>query len=246
MQVTRAASQSFAPQLPTATPPQGTSAAQGSPSTTTPSTVGKAPTITAEEGKHTFLRLLIAQLEHQDPLSPMDNADFTAQLAQFSMLEQLESVNTNIRAMVNGQGNLAGLQTRIQAATLVGKEVKVKGNAIEVQDGIASPLSYSLAAAATKVTVEVVDSVGRAVQTIEQGVKPAGEHTLSGIGHDLPTGTYTVRITTQDVAGKPVAVETFVQGHVDGVEYQDDQPYFVIGRNRVAVSDLVSIRESSS
>ena len=56
------------------------------------STAGKTGTITAAEGRDTFLRLLVAQLEHQDPLKPMENADFTAQLAQFSMLEQIESI----------------------------------------------------------------------------------------------------------------------------------------------------------
>ncbi len=69
-------------------------------------------------GKDEFLKMLIAQLKHQDPMNPMDGTAFTAQLAQFSSLEQLQNINTQLTSFTQQQqslGNSAGREPHRQA-----------------------------------------------------------------------------------------------------------------------------------
>lgn len=77
--------------------------------------------VTAEVGRDQFLKLLVAQLQAQDPLEPMSNQEFTAQLAQFSMLEGIEKLNANF-------GDLLALQQITQGAALIGKSVTYSEN----------------------------------------------------------------------------------------------------------------------
>jgi flagellar basal-body rod modification protein FlgD len=225
----------------------GTSSTASTGTASSTSLVGKTGTVTAEESRDTFLKLLVAQLAHQDPLKPMENADFTAQLAQFSMLEQLEAMNKNLRSMVDAQQGLNGLETKMQATSLVGKEVTIKGNSIQVHSGHATKLAYNLPAPSAHVSIEILNGAGQPIQVFNETNKPAGQYTVPRYGKDdrakkLPDGVYTARVTAKDGAGQPVAVETFIQGRVNGVEYGADQPYFLMNKNRVAFSDIVSIQ----
>jgi flagellar basal-body rod modification protein FlgD len=213
------------------------------------STTGGAATKAAEAGRDTFLRLLIAQLEHQDPLSPMENADFTAQLAQFSTLEQIEAMNTSLQAFVSSQEALNDAQAGMQAASLIGKDVQVRGNTILVQQGEASPVSYSLTANSSEVSINVFDQAGTLVQSLRRSNQPAGAYEIPRSGTDstavrLPDGSYRVEVTALDSAGQPVAVETLIQGRVEGVEYIEKRPHFLINGNRTPVNEVVSIREN--
>jgi flagellar basal-body rod modification protein FlgD len=224
-----------------------TSGAATSNASSATSTGGKTASVSAEESRSTFLRLLVAQLEHQDPLKPMENADFTAQLAQFSMLEQLEAMNTNLRSVVDAEQGLNDLQTKMQATSLIGKEVRIKGNTLQIQDGQSTQTIYKLAAPSTHVTVEIRDAIGRPVKVFEEVNVPAGEYFVPRDATDnwvqqLPKGKYTVQVNAKDGAGQPVAADMFIQGRVNGVEYDADKPYFLMGNNRVAFNDVVSIQ----
>ena len=84
-------------------------------------------------GKDDFLNLLVAQLQHQDPLNPAESTEFTAQLAQFSSLEQLSNINDNLKNMELFQTSV----TNSQAVSYIGKEITAKGNAsAEVQGDV--------------------------------------------------------------------------------------------------------------
>src|SRR5918911_151771 len=97
-------------------------------SSVTTASPGAAQGPTKESPKETFMKLLVAQLEHQNPLSPMDNMQFTQQLAQFTSLEQLQSMNANLSALMNAQTTTNGLQ----AAALIGKQVQAQANTTHV------------------------------------------------------------------------------------------------------------------
>lgn len=81
------------------------------------------PYASQELDKQAFMELLVAQLEHQDPLEPMNNENFIAQLASFSSLEELESMNSNIVAMITLNQSNALLSQLTQGSALIGKEV---------------------------------------------------------------------------------------------------------------------------
>ena len=77
--------------------------------------------------KGAFMKLLVSQLQHQDPLSPVANEDFVAQLATFSSLEQLEGLNQNVVAMITLNQSNALLSQLTQSSALIGKEVTWQG-----------------------------------------------------------------------------------------------------------------------
>ena len=208
-------------------------------STLVSSTSGRAK----DASRETFLRLLIAQLEHQNPLSPVEGAEFTAQLAQFSALEQLQTMNVNLDALVTAQERLKGLQ----AADLIGKEVKAQGSMVSLRQGKTSPLQYALATDSPKVTISILDNAGNLVRSIEKLGQKAGVQSVSWDGQNapgvaLPDGEYRFVVLARDSAGNPVGVETFFQGKVEGVEYVEGRPSLLVGGRQVALASLLSVK----
>src|ERR1043166_6613177 len=90
--------------------------------------------------KDGFLKLLIAQLQNQDPLQPMDNQQFAVQLATFNSLEQLMDINKQLTALQTAQGQA----TQFNAASLIGKQINAEGNKIAVENGAPAKLNYHL------------------------------------------------------------------------------------------------------
>jgi flagellar basal-body rod modification protein FlgD len=212
----------------------------------TTSSPGVAQSTTKENPKETFMKLLVAQLEHQNPLSPMDNTQFTQQLAQFTSLEQLQSMNANLSALMHAQTTTNGLQ----AATLIGKQVQAQANTTHVpQQGEATPFQYTLAADSPSVQIDVLDQAGNTTRTINARNQKTGPQSLTWDGKDvagkpLPVGDYHFQVTATDKAGKPVAVEESLQGTVEGVTYDGNQPYLIVGGNRVELSALTNIKQT--
>ena len=217
--------------------------ASSSATTTSP---GATQSTTKENPKETFLKLLVAQLEHQNPLSPMDNMQFTQQLAQFTSLEQLQNMNTNLSALMQAQTTTNGLQ----AATLIGKQVQAQGNTTHVlKPGEATPFQYTLTAASANVQINVLDQAGKTTRTLNVRDQKAGPQTLTWDGKDaagkpLPAGDYHFQVTATDQAGKPVAVEESLQGIVEGVTYDGKNPYLIVGGNRIELSALTNIKQT--
>src|SRR5262249_17396401 len=139
----------------TTVPSSGTTASAGAAQGTTKGTTKESP-------KETFMKLLVAQLEYQNPLSPMDNTQFTQQLAQFTSLEQLQSMNANLSALMNAQTTTNGLQ----AATLIGKQVQAQANTTQVsKQGEATPFQVTATDKAGKPV-----AVEESLQGIVEGV----------------------------------------------------------------------------
>ena len=215
-------------------------------SSVTTASPGAAGGATKENPKETFMKLLVAQLEHQNPLSPMDNTQFTQQLAQFTSLEQLQSMNANLSALMQAQTTTNGLQ----AATLIGKQVQAQADTTHVpKQGAATPFQYTLAADSASVQIDVLDKSGNTTRTMSARNQKAGSQTLTWDGKDaqgkpLPEGDYHFQVTAADKAGKPVAVQESLQGIVEGVTYDGNHPYLSVGGNRVELSALTNIMQT--
>ena len=167
-------------------------------------------------GKDDFLHLLVTQLQNQDPLNPTDHTEFTAQLAQFSSLEQLHNVNDNLTQLQNFQAST----NNTQAVSMLGKEITAKGNYLQLTDGKASGCDFSLSRDAALVTVNIYDSTGRFVSAFENKNLPAGRHTLEWDGKDndnipVKDGHYTFAIQATDANDQKIRVETLFSGVVD-------------------------------
>jgi flagellar basal-body rod modification protein FlgD len=211
------------------------------------STTGASGTTTtygsSELGKNEFLQLLVAQMQYQDPLEPMSNSDFVAQLAQFSNVEQLVGVNEGI--------NILGVQqmgmTNAQAASFIGKEVEVKSNQLSVAaDDTEAHAAFTLADDATTVTVKIRDAGGNVVRTLEmnaqdKGAVPIDWDLVDDNGNQVPPGTYTIDVTAADADGGTVVAESSVRGVVTGVKYDSGYPELQIGSVTALLSDILGV-----
>ncbi len=191
-----------------------------------------------------FMQLLIAQLQNQDPLNPLDSANFSAQLAQFSSLQQLTEINQHLK----DAGTANGAGGNFEAVGFLGKDVRGLSSAVTVKDGTATTLDYTLATAAP-VQAKIVDASGRTVATLALGTQQAGAQTLD-LGHvqDVPhlaDGTYTVQLFASDGTGTATQVATTGGGVVTGVDLSGDAPVLLIGDRRLALTDVREVKETA-
>ncbi len=201
---------------------------------------------TSALGKEEFLKLLTAQLRNQDPLQPIQNEQFVAQLAQFSSLEQMQNMNDNLTSniMINQSVNNS------LATTLIGREVEAKGNTFTLESGSKTNLSFTTSADASA-KVEVVDSNGKVVATIKAGDLKAGNQSVSwdGNGADgkpAASGDYTFRVTATDAKGNAVGTQTMVRGKVTGVKFQNGGTYLMVGSRTFSLADVTQILDASA
>ena len=194
-------------------------------------------------GQTEFLQLLVAQLENQDPLQPMDNTEFVAQLAQFSNVEQLVAVNEGI--------NILGLQqlsmSNAQAASLIGSKVEVNSDSFTVNASDAEiGAAFTLKEDASEVTVKIRNSDGEVVRTLELGTQAEGDvafewDIIDENGVKQPTGKYSFDVTATDADGEDVSWDPKVTGIVDGVKYDSGYPELAIGEVDVLMSDVLGV-----
>jgi len=126
-----------------------------------------------------FLKLLVAQMQNQDPMNPLDNAQVTSQMAQINTVSGIDKLNKTV-AGLNSQ--LVQLQA-LQGATLVGRDVTVSGDRLAVADGVAVG-GFDLNAAADSVKVDILNAAGRLVTTLDLGAQGSGRHAF-----EWPAGT---------------------------------------------------------
>lgn len=162
-------------------------------------------TTTTEDIQNRFLTLLVAQLENQDPLNPLENTEITSQLAQMSTVEGIEQLNTQLTSLVD---SLAQTQA-VQASALIGNTVLVPGDGLTLSDGEAYG-GVNLASAADEVTVSILDSTGKVVQTQTLGANEAGNVLFSwdgatSSGETAPDGSYAFTVSASNGANSVTA-----------------------------------------
>jgi len=166
-------------------------------------------------GREEFLTLLVAQLQHQDPLNPDEGTEFTAQLAQFSSLEQLMNMNKNIEAMNTSSIN----SDNIALLNTIGKDVLYSGNSFNYSNG-SIEVGYLLPEDATSAQVDISLN-GQIIKTIEGTELTKGPHTyiwdgLTADGEQAPAGEYTIKITAEGAAGS-INAGALIKSSVTGV-----------------------------
>jgi len=145
---------------------------------------GTAPSTTSANdagSQDRFLKLLVTQLQNQDPLSPMDNAQLTSQIAQINTVSGIATLNTSVQGL---SSQFLQMQT-LQGASLVGKDVIVPGNKLDIADGVAQG-GFEITSAADAVKVEVLSPAGKVLDTINLGAQSSGDHSFN-----WAAGTYT-------------------------------------------------------
>ncbi|HVK43057.1 MAG TPA: flagellar hook capping FlgD N-terminal domain-containing protein [Phenylobacterium sp.] len=193
----------------------------------------------------TFLALLTSQLKNQDPLSPVDSNQFTAQLTQMAGVEQQLLTNELLKSLVANQGGdgLAG------AANYIGKEATAAWSATKFTDGKAD-WNYEIASNADSVKLEVLDGSGNVVWSGDAPKKTTGVHEFSWDG-DATTGNdgqdgqvYTLKVTAKDAAGKAIDAQVLTKGRITGVEMYDGQAYLTVGNSILPLSSVIALEEA--
>jgi flagellar basal-body rod modification protein FlgD len=190
-----------------------------------------------------FLKLLIAQLQNQDPLSPMDNQEFAVQLATFNSLEQLIGVNEKLDSLQSKQL----LASQLNSAALLGKQVISEGKQITLAAENDATVRYQLSANAAKVVINIEDSRGDLVRQLNVGSQTAGDQLLRWDGKDktgnrAPAGVYTVSLNAFDAAGKKVEAKTLIQGPVTGISLDGGSAVLELGQLKIPMSAVIGIR----
>ncbi len=137
-----------------------------------------------------FLKLLVAQMQNQDPLNPMDNAQVTSQMAQINTVSGIDKLNTTVQGL---QSQFVQMQA-LQGATLVGHDVVVAGNKLDFSDGAGGVAAsgmggFELTSPADAVKVEITNAAGRVVDTVQLGAATTGRHSFEWDSSKFGTDT---------------------------------------------------------
>jgi flagellar basal-body rod modification protein FlgD len=187
----------------------------------------------SQMGKQQFLELLTTQLEHQDPLDPMKDKEFVAQLAQFTSLEQLTNISSGIDALNKSKTQ----DEMLGAVNYIGKEVLAKGDAVYKQDDQVSSVYFSLENQTANTYANVLDSNGNVVQSVNLGAFQPGDYTYSWDGKNFngseaPNGEYKVTFAAVDKNDKSVMVDKQVAGKVVGLQKENGVASLVLSGGR--------------
>lgn len=191
------------------------------------------------EDKNMFLKLLVAQLTHQDPLNPVEDKEFIAQLAQFTSVEKLQSINDGIQEMTDAYDR----SQLTSAAALMNRRVMANGYSISKgsnADGSTwtTPVLYTAPEDLASCVISVLNpSTGRIVYSAEMGARMAETYQFTWDGVDsagLPVadGVYEISVIATNANGQRVLVDTEVFGDVLMVEQENGEYYLRLSDNR--------------
>jgi len=226
-------------------------------------------TAKSELGKDDFLKLFVTRLQHQDPLEPMEDAEFIAQLAQFSSLEQLTNINNTLDSGMGLSENLEPLGTleaiyellgdnqqydmflsqtinNTMAASLIDRVVTCQGDTISLPSSGDVDVHYELSAEAQTVVAKIFDAQGQLVRILSDGATSAGAQKFvwdgkNSDGERVAAGPYSVQIIAADDSGNQVAVAAVLRGKVESVKYVDGQAYLNVNGTLVPLADVREI-----
>jgi len=187
-------------------------------------------------GKDDFFKMLLAQIQNQNPLNPIDGADFAAQLAQFSSLERLGNINDQLETMNLYQASV----NNAQSLNLIGREVTAKGDVLKVE-GEPVDLTYNLSGYAKKVSIKIYNEEGSLVDTLEFGNQKEGRNSVVWDCNNVSKGNYTFDVSAIDDNGDNVDVDTMTTGVVAGVTFKNGSSYLSINGQDIAFGDVISV-----
>ncbi len=191
-----------------------------------------------------FLKLLIAQLQHQDPLNPVENQEFVAELATFSSLEQQQMQTGLLQQMIDNQNT----SDTAQALSLIGKDATVDSDTFFFQEGKQTQFVFN-SPGAGNFPVTITNSTGRVV--MQDNVAAYGPGQVSYMfdgrnaqGQSIPPGEYSISIgATMDASGEQTRFPTFMRGEVEGVTFLDGAPILVVNGQAVPMSAVQGVYE---
>jgi flagellar basal-body rod modification protein FlgD len=227
----------------------GTSGTSGTPATSgATATDALASTLsgsktTATDGsalQDRFLKLLVTQMKNQDPLNPMDNAQITTQLAQISTVGGIDKLNSTLATL---SSSMLGAQS-LQSSAIIGRDVYASGSSLVLADGKATG-AFELKQDADRAFVQISDSSGALVRTLDLGAAKAGMSAFewdgkTDAGNTAKSGTFSFQVTAAH-GGATIPAEPMMAGRVDGVSLTNGIRLNLQGGGDIGMSDVKRI-----
>ena len=191
--------------------------------------------------KEAFLKLLVAQVSNQDPMSPQSSDQYVQQLTQFSTLEQLMTLNQGVETLAIGQMS----NNSQEALRFVGRDVVARGDKLAHTRGDYSEIAYDMQGDADSATLTIRDSYGEVVYETEvrsdNGMQRFTWDGRDSKGAALPSGSYSVSVEASR-GDAPVAVDSYVRGQVTGVRFDQGYPELMIGDRRIRMTEVIEVK----
>lgn len=222
------------------------SAVSAATTSSTTSATTTSSTSSLNDDKTAFLSLLTTQLQHQDPLSPVDTTEFTNQLISYSSLEQLMNMSSQLSDVVDAVSS----SNSLSAFSYLGSEVEVDSPTATLQDSQAQ-WNYVVGSDATNATLQVTDSSGKVVYTKALTDVTAGTYNLSVDAADMGTNladgsTYKLSVVATDSTGASVATDANAIVTVDNVKNASGDVTLSAGGLSFSSDDIVSFTKAAA
>jgi len=200
----------------------------------------------ASLGKDDFLTLLLAELKHQDPLNPADNTEFIAQLAQFSSLEQMTEMNSNLEKTLENNTMMAEAINNAMMINYFGKQITTSTELFNYNGSDPVQLKFDLASELNTGEVHILDTTGTTIQTIPIDELASGSNMvewdgIKNTGATASAGVYYFEVEAVDNDDNRIEVTPIFTGLIDGISYVDGVAYFKIGEVLVPLDKVHQI-----
>jgi flagellar basal-body rod modification protein FlgD len=190
-----------------------------------------------------FLELMLTQIQHQDPLNPMESGDFLSQMAQFGTVNGITELNGSFATL---SSSLQSSQA-LQASTMVGNTVLVPGNSSDLISGGQISGAVDLNNSTSNLVLNIADITGQTVRQVELGSHAGGmtKFTWDGLdnsGNPVPSGKYTIEAAGL-IGGEAVAQPVLVNAKVDSVSLSKTGGEALLNLNGLGTVSISEVRE---
>jgi flagellar basal-body rod modification protein FlgD len=193
--------------------------------------------------KDSFLKLLSAQLANQDPLKPVDQKKFAADMAQFAQLEQLANINTKMDKQTKGASN----QVKYMGASFIGKAIHTAGTSIPYDgESLSTNLPFHLDKPAKQVVIRIFDKSNNLIAQLERESMGAGSNSVTWNGKQMDNtravkGDYRFDVQAWDEKYQAFKGKTRAEGIVTGVAFENGETVLEVdGSKKVMLRDVDS------
>lgn len=192
-------------------------------------------------GKDDFLKLLLVQLQHQDPTEPMDSATILTQTSQLATLESAENTNKALEALAASLGNSQQFAT----IAAIGKTADLGSNAIGYDKGTTTSFEVYFPEAVSQGIIEILDGNGDIVGTLDVGTNPSGVYQFDWDGSltngsFAESGMYYITSSYSDSEGNPQTTRMGAYP-IESVRFEDGNTLVKVGSSYVPLENIVEV-----